>query len=319
MCNILDNRKIKMIRSGPEGNTLSLLWLLMLTEAGKCNRGGYLMIADNLPYTEETLNILTGIPLPTVRLGLLAFTELGMIDRKDGAIFIKNWRKYQSEDKLQARREKERLRQQRHRATVREKMKALPPPDEVSRDSHVSLSRDVTQENRQEQSRIDKTTTEQIRLLLSGTPLGKISEQDLEGLAKRHGPERLSQAADVAAEIWRRNPEDRHNPGGYLHSMCVSLVKPAWYVPFEQRTRRAAESQRRKKITQAEQSAMRRKQEENDAAMDSLWNSLSDQQCQEYQDKVGANLPKNIVVSEEIILVMAKSIAWQEAQACNHD
>jgi hypothetical protein len=64
---------------------------------------------------------------------------------------------------------------------------------------------------------------------------------------------------------------------------------------------------------------MRRKQEGNDAAMDSLWNSLSDQQCQEYQDKVGANLPKNIVVSEEIILVMAKSIAWQEAQGCNHD
>jgi predicted phage replisome organizer len=319
MCNILDNRKIKMIRSGPEGNTLSLLWLLMLTEAGKCNRVGYLMIADNLPYTEETLNILTGIPLPTVRLGLLAFTNLGMIDRKDGAIFIKNWRKYQSEDKLQARREKERLRQQRHRATVREKMKALPPPDEVSRDSHVSLSRDVTQENRQEQSRIDKTTTEQIHLLLSGTPLGKISEQDLEGLAKRHGLERLSQAADVAAEIWRRNPEDRHNPGGYLHSMCVSLVKTAWYVPPEQRTRRAAESQRRKKITKAEQSAMRRKQEESDAAMDSLWNSLSEQQCKEYQDKVGANLPNNIVISEEIIMIMAKSIAWQEAQAFNHD
>jgi predicted phage replisome organizer len=319
MCNILDNRKIKMIRSGPEGNTLSLLWLLMLTEAGKCNRGGYLMIADNLPYTEETLNILTGIPLPTVRLGLLAFTDLGMIDRKDGAIFIKNWRKYQSEDKLEARREKERLRQQRHRATVREKMKALLPPDELSRDSHVSLSRDVTQENRQEQSRIDKTTTEQIRSLLSGTPLGKISEQELEGLAKKHGPERLSQAADVAAEIWRRNPENRNNPGGYLHSMCVSLVIPAWYVPFEQRTRRAVESQRRKKITKAEQSAMERKQEENNAAMDSWWNSLSEQQCRQYQDKVGADLPKNIVVSEEIILVMAKSIAWQEAQGCNHD
>ena len=319
MCNILDNRKIKMIRSGPEGNTLSLLWLLMLTEAGKCNRGGYLMITDNLPYTEETLNILTGIPLPTVRLGLLAFDKLGMIDRKDGAIFIKNWRKYQSEDKLEARREKERLRQQRHRAIVKEKMKALPPPDEASRDRNVSLSRDVTQENRQEQSRIDKTTTEQIRLLLSGTPLGVISELELEGLAKRHGLEQLSQAADVAAEIWRRNPEDRHNPGGYLHSLCVSLVIPAWYVPFEQRTMRKEESQRRKKITKAEQSAMERKQEENNAAMDIFWNSLSDQQCKGYQDKVGANLPKNIMVSEEIILVMAKSLAWQEAQACNHD
>ncbi len=134
MCNILDNRKIKMIRSGPKANTLSLLWLLMRTEAGKCNRGGYLMIADNLPCTEETLNILTGIPLPTVRLGLLALAKLGMIDRKDWAIFIKNWRKYQSEVKLEARREKERLRQQRHRAIVREKMKSLPPPEKLSRD-----------------------------------------------------------------------------------------------------------------------------------------------------------------------------------------
>lgn len=318
MCNILDNRKIKMIRSGPEGNTLSLLWLLMLTEAGKCNRGGYLMIADNLPYTEETLNILTGIPLSTVRLGLLAFAELGMIDQKDGAIFIKNWRKYQSEDKLEARREKERLRQRRHREKVREKMKALPPPDVLSRDSHVSPSRDVTQENRQDKSRVDKTTTEQIRLLLSGTPLGEISEQELQGLTKRHGPERLSEAADVAAEIWRRNPEDRHNPGGYLQSMCASLVIPDWYIPFEQRTRRDVESPRRRKVTKAEKSAMGLKQEENNAAMDILWDSLSDKQCKEYQDKVGANLPRNIVVSEEIILIMAKSIAWQEAQAYNH-
>ncbi len=233
MCNILDNRKIKMIRSGPEGNTLFLLWLLMLTEAGKCNRGGYLMIADNLPYTEETLNILTGISLATVRLGLLAFAELGMIDRKDGAIYIKNWRKYQSEDKLEARREKEKLRQQRHRAKEKEKMKALPPPDQVSRDRHVSLSRDVTQENRQDKSRVDKTTTEQIRLLLSGTSLGEISEKELGGLAKRHGSELLLQAADVAAETWRRHPEDKHNPGGYLHALCASLASLTGMYPLK--------------------------------------------------------------------------------------
>jgi len=35
MYNILDNKKIKMIRSGPEGNPLCLLWVLMLTEASK--------------------------------------------------------------------------------------------------------------------------------------------------------------------------------------------------------------------------------------------------------------------------------------------
>ena len=319
MCNILDNRKIKMIRSGPEGNTLFLLWLLMLTEAGKCNRGGYLMIADNLPYTEEALNILTGISLATVRLGLLAFAELGMIDRKDGAIYIKNWRKYQSEDKLEARREKEKLRQQLHRAKEKEKMKALPPPDEVSRDNHVSLSRDVTQENRQEQSRVDKTTTEQIRLLLSGTSLGEISEKELGSLAKRHGSELLLQAADVAAETWRRHPEDKHNPGGYLHALCASLVIHDWYVPFEERARRNEESLRRRKAVKAEHSDMKLKEEEKNAAMDVLWNSLSDQQREGYRDQVGESLPKNIVVAEDIVMIMAKSLAWEEAQACCHE
>ena len=319
MCNILDNRKIKMIRSGPEGNTIFLLWVLILTEAGKCNRGGYLMVADNLPYTEETLNILTGIALSTVRLGLHTFTKLGMIDRKDGAIFIKNWRKYQSEDKLEARREKDRLRQQKYRESEREKMKALPSPEPVSRDSHVSLSRDVTQENRQEQSRVDKTTTEQVRLLLSGTCLEEISDKELAGLAKRHDPELLLQAADVAAETWRRHPDDKHNPGGYLNALCASLIVPDWYVPFEERARRTEESLRRKKALEAEQSAMGFKEEEKNAAVDVLWNSLSDKQRKGYQDQVGMSLPKNIVVGEDIVMIMAKLLAWEGAQACSRE
>lgn len=183
MCNILDHRKIKMIRKGPEGNTLVLLWLLMLTEAGKCNRGGYLMVSDSLPYTAETLSMVTDIPLPTVQLGLASLAGLDMIDRQDGAIFIKNWGKYQSEDKLEARREKERKRQQRHRQNERNKILALPAPDQMSRDGHVYMSRDVTQENRENKKRGEKITTDHVQLLLSGTPLSRISDQELLGLA----------------------------------------------------------------------------------------------------------------------------------------
>jgi hypothetical protein len=61
MCNILDHRKVKMIRKGQEGNTLVLLRLMMLIEAGKCDRGGYLMISGSLPYTAETLSMVTVI------------------------------------------------------------------------------------------------------------------------------------------------------------------------------------------------------------------------------------------------------------------
>ena len=77
MCNILDHRKIKLLRKGPEGDTLVLLWLMMLAEAGKCGRGGSLLISDSTPYTGETLSMLMDIPLPTVELGLAAFAQTG--------------------------------------------------------------------------------------------------------------------------------------------------------------------------------------------------------------------------------------------------
>jgi predicted phage replisome organizer len=311
-CNILDHRKIKIIRSGPEGNTIFLLWLLILTEAGKCNRGGYLMISDDLPYSEETVSTLTGIALSTVRLGLIAFAKLGMIDRNDGAIFIKNWRKYQSEDKLEARREKERIRQQRHRAREREKMKALPSPEKVSRDSETLLSRDVTLENRQDKKRIEKTTTEKALSLFSGTPFTKVSKRELKSLEKRHGPDRLLLAADVAAETWRRDHEERHNPGGYLNSLCCSLVLPDWYVPFEERFKWDQE----KKVREVEASS---KDEQKTIALEALWASLSDEAREKYVEKASADLPKVIRASPEVIMILAKSLAWEETRGRSHE
>ena len=318
-CNLLDHRKIRIIRSRPEGDTICLLWVLMIIEAGKCNHGGYLMISDNHPYSEETVSTLTGIALSTVRLGLIAFTDLGMIDSNDGAIFIKNWRKYQSEDRLEARREKERIRQQRHRAKEREKIKALSPPDPVSHDSEMLLSRDVTLENRQDKSREEKTTTEQALLLLEGTTFAKISRQDLEILEKRHGPELLLQFADVAAEMWRRDHADRHNPGGYIHSLCSAMVVPAWYVPFEERLKISSERQQRQKARKAREEEASRIEAQKKAAMEALWASLSDEARKGYLEKATANLPKNIPVIPEVNELVAKSNAWDEAQARSHD
>ena len=319
MCNILDHRKIKMIRKGPEGNTLVLLWLLMLTEAGKCNRGGYLMVSDSLPYSAETLSMVTDIPLPTVQLGLATLAGLDMIDRQDGAIFIKNWGKYQSEDKLEARREKERKRQQRHRQNEREKMLALPSPDQVSRDSHVAMSRDVTLENREDKSRGEKTTTDQIRLLLSGTPLSKISDQELNVLVKRHSLERLLLAADVAAETWRRNRDEKHNPGGYLHSLCASLVVPDWYVPFAERTALSETAQRSKAKAESEEVATKAQEEEQTMARNALWETLTDEQREEYRSAAFVGMPTNIaeIVPSMTVTAMAKLMAWEELQGCH--
>jgi predicted phage replisome organizer len=316
MCTLLDHRKIKMIRKGPEGNTLVLLWLLMLIEAGKCNRGGYLMVSASLPYTAETLSMVTDIPLRTVQLGLFTFAGLDMIDQQDGAIFIKNWGKYQSEDKLEARRENDRRRQQQHRHNEREKLRALLSPEQVSRDSNVTKSRDVTLENRGEKNRGEKTTTYEVRLLLAGTPLSKISDLELQGFEKRYGPDRLLQAADIAAETWRRSREEIHNPGGYFQSLCTFLVVPDWYVPFSERTALAEASQRRKGEVEAELAAQKAQEEAEIAARNELWESLSEEQREVYRSAALAGLPAGIAPTMAVT-AMAKLLAWEAAQTGN--
>lgn len=321
MCNILDHRKIKMIRKGPEGNTLVLLWLIMLTEAGKCNRGGYLMISDNLPYSAQTLSMVTDIPLPTIQLGLATFTSLDMIDQLDGAIFIKNWGKYQSVDKLEKRLQADRERQQRHRQNEKARQKLLPEniPEQfdLSRDSHACMSRDVTQENRTEQKREEKTTTE-VRLLLSGTPFSELSDSELQALTQRHGIERLFLAADIAAQTWQRGREDILNPGGYLNSLCSSLLMPDWYVPFAERMTLSQASQERKAAADAVDATLKAQEEEQALARNNLWESLAEEQREDYRSAVVAGLPEGLAPSMAVT-AMAKILAWDAKKPSNHD
>ncbi|MDD2467969.1 MAG: phage replisome organizer N-terminal domain-containing protein [Desulfobulbus sp.] len=307
-CDLFDHRKIKLIRKGPRGDTLVLLWVMLIAEAGKCGRGGALMISENTPYTAETLSLLLTMPESVIEQGLELFARLEMIER-DEVIWIRNWRKYQSEDKLEVRREKDRLRQQRHR----EKAPEMSQP--VSRDSHASPSRDVTQENRTEKNRVEKTTTtEGVRLLLSQTPLSNISDQELGGLMQRHGPGRLRQAADVAAETWRRDRVEIRNPGGYLNTLCETLIIPDWYAPPEERQKRAQETRRRQEVQAAGLVAQQMAEEIENRARDQLWQSLSDTERDQFCTVARDEYPVGTHAPEGVVQILAKMKAWEARQ-----
>ena len=306
-CDIFEHRKIKLIRKGPRGDTLVLLWVMLIAEAGKCGRGGALMISENKPYTVETLSLLLAMPESVVEQGLELFARLEMIER-DAVIRIRNWRKYQSEDKLEVRREKDRLRQQRHR----EKEPEVSQP--VSRDSHAPVSRDVTPENRTEKNRVEKTTTEGVRLLLSQTPLSHISDQELGGLMQRHGPGRLRQAADVAAETWRRDRGEIRNPGGYLNTLCETLVIPDWYAPPEERQKRAQETRRRQEVQAAGLVAQQMAEEIENKARDQLWQSLSDSERDQFCTVARDEYPVGTHAPEGVVQILAKIKAWEARQ-----
>ena len=307
-CDIFEHRKIKLIRKGPRGDTLVMLWVMLIAEAGKCGRGGALMISENKPYTVETLSLLLAMPESVVEQGLELFARLEMIER-DAVIRIRNWRKYQSEDKLEVRREKDRLRQQRHRE------KEPDVSQSVSRDMNVSPSRDVTPENRTEKNRVEKTTTtEGVRLLLSQTPLSHISDQELVGLMQRHGPGRLRQAADVAAETWRRERGEIRNPGGYLNTLCETLIIPDWYVPRDERQKRVQETRRRQEVQAAGLVAQQQMEEIENKARDQLWQSLSDVERDQFCTVARDEYPVGTHSPEGVIQILAKVKAWEARQ-----
>lgn len=109
--NMFDQRKIKKIRRLPAGNDILLIWIMLLSMAGKCNAGGMIYITESVPFTEEDLADELGFEVGTIRLAMTAFRELDMISTDDaGFINVNGWEEYQNTDKLAEMREQTRKR-----------------------------------------------------------------------------------------------------------------------------------------------------------------------------------------------------------------
>ena len=132
---MFDDEKIKIIQSMPEGDSLLVIWIKLITLAGKTNDNGYIYIADNIPYTEEMLSVIMNKPLLTIRLAIETFTKLQMLEADTKGIYLVNFEKHQSLDKMAQIKEQNSIRKQRER-----EQKRL-----MSRDSHVTVTQDVTQ------------------------------------------------------------------------------------------------------------------------------------------------------------------------------
>lgn len=112
---MFDDEKIKIIQSMPEGDSLLVVWIRLITLAGKTNDGGYIYISENMPYTDEMLSVIINKPLNIIRLALDTFDKLGMIENDIKGIYLTNFEKYQSLDKMERIKEQNRLRKQRQR------------------------------------------------------------------------------------------------------------------------------------------------------------------------------------------------------------
>ncbi|MDA2655817.1 phage replisome organizer N-terminal domain-containing protein [Bacillus cereus] len=129
---MFEDEKIRLIESLPDADTLLIIWIKLLSQAGRTNANGYIFLSENIPFTEEMLSTLFNRPIATVRLALQTFKQFGMIDITDDQyICIANWEKHQNVDGLEKIREQNRLRKQKQREKLRL---------ETSRDSHGTIT-----------------------------------------------------------------------------------------------------------------------------------------------------------------------------------
>ena len=119
---MFDNRKIKHLRKLPDGNNIVLIWVMLLTMAGRCNAGGMIFLTENIPYTPKMLADELGFEENTVQLALTALENFNMVVTNHGHFTIAGWDEYQNIEGMDKIREQTRQRVAKHR----ERQKLLP-------------------------------------------------------------------------------------------------------------------------------------------------------------------------------------------------
>lgn len=153
---IFDDEKICLIDALPDRDAIIVIWIKLITLAGKLNRKGVLAISKNIVYTDEMLAQTFHRPLNTVRMALEVFENFGMVEKIDGVIMLPNWEKHQNIDGMEKIKEQNRNRAARHR----QKQKLLAQNNESNVISNVTDNVTVTHSNA-----IDKELDKDIEIM----------------------------------------------------------------------------------------------------------------------------------------------------------
>lgn len=149
---MFDNRKIKHLRRLPDGNNIVLIWVMLLTMAGRCNASGMIFLTENIAYTPKMLADELDFEENTVRLALEALEQFNMIVTDGDFFTIAGWEEYQNIEGMEKIRESKRLAQARWRA----KQKELPSIVDSTVDSTRYLVDDAEEDKDKDKREEDK-------------------------------------------------------------------------------------------------------------------------------------------------------------------
>ena len=163
---MFDNRKIKHLRRLPDGNNIVLIWVMLLTMAGRCNAGGMIFLTENIPYTPKMLADELGIEENTVTLALKALENLNMIVTDNGYFAIAGWEEYQNTDRLAELKEYNRIAKQKSRAKKKALLESANDVNDMSMTSQCGQGTDIDKDkdrDKEKEDKNDKTDSFDIR------------------------------------------------------------------------------------------------------------------------------------------------------------
>ena len=170
---MFDDEKIKIIQSMPDGDALLVVWIKLVTLAGKVNDGGYVYISEGIPYTEEMMAVIMNKSPLTIRLAMDTFTNLGMIENDTKGIYLVNFEKHQSLDKMEKIKEQNRERQARFKAKRKLLLNGNVTDNvivtegnatDIDKDKEEDIDKDKEKENNNKpQKRFVKPTLEEVQ------------------------------------------------------------------------------------------------------------------------------------------------------------
>ena len=103
---LFGNRKIKEIRRQKGGDMTVLIWIMLLTMAGKCNAAGMIWITEGIPYSVASLADELRIKPAQIRAALDTLEEFRMIRVDEDGICVLDWEAHQNVEGMDRVREK---------------------------------------------------------------------------------------------------------------------------------------------------------------------------------------------------------------------
>lgn len=89
-----EDDKLKAVRAQKDGDTVILLYTMLITVAVKSNANGKFMLCENIPYDEKILSGILNLKEPIVKDGLELLVRFGLLTVEGGVYSLVGYDEY---------------------------------------------------------------------------------------------------------------------------------------------------------------------------------------------------------------------------------